>query len=635
MVIISQRLALISVVIGSLLASPIMAAAPKVSQALALKPIQSDVNFEQPAEKDWENCTIKAEREGDVSGWVVRDESGGLLRRFVDTNADNKVDQWCYFNEGVEIYRDIDSNFNGKADQYRWLGTEGSRWGLDKDEDGAIDSWKTISAEEASAEVVAALARRDPSRFKRVLLTKSELKQLGVGDSYSKRLSEQIAKAESSFASMSTRQQVVDRTSKWLHFGGVRPGVLPAGTNGSVKDVVLYDNVSAVVETGGKHSQIAIGTMIRVGDTWRVIDVPKTLVDGEANAAPDSLYSYAIHRSRPAEAPASTGVDEAIQKLLNKYDEVERTLKSTTSSSGKNKYNEQRAEILEQLIAATTDPADRSNWIHQYADTISGAIQAGDYPDGIDRLKKFHKSLANLGGGSTSAAYVKYRYMNAEYTKSLQSPDADMSKIQEDWLVQLEDFVKEYAKSDDTPDAMLQLALAQEFAGEETKSKAWYGRISREFPKSPLASKADGAVRRLDSEGKQLQLRGRSLDRRSVDLSAYRGKVVLIHYWATWCEPCKNDMRTLKELQAKYGSRGFALIGVNLDADRKDAVGHIQKARLSWPQLHEDGGLDSRLANELGILTLPAMLLVGKDGKVINRGIHINEVAGELSKRLK
>ena len=52
--------------------------------------------------------------------------------------------------DGIEVYRDVDSNFNGKADEYRWLGTAGSRWGIDDNEDGRIDSWKTISPASAN-----------------------------------------------------------------------------------------------------------------------------------------------------------------------------------------------------------------------------------------------------------------------------------------------------------------------------------------------------------------------------------------------------------------------------------------------------------------------------------------------------
>ena len=84
------------------------------------------------------------------TAWVVTGPAGETLRQFVDSNADNKVDQWRYFRGGIEVYRDVDKDFDGKADQYRWLGTAGTRWGLDIDEDGEIDRWKSISPEEAT-----------------------------------------------------------------------------------------------------------------------------------------------------------------------------------------------------------------------------------------------------------------------------------------------------------------------------------------------------------------------------------------------------------------------------------------------------------------------------------------------------
>ena len=110
--------------------------APSAEQALKLSPMQrEDVDYDQPDAQQVPKCTIKAEKLGSFTGWVVRDASGQVLREFVDTNADNVVDRWGYFAAGIEVYRDIDSDFNGKADQYRWLNTAGMRWGLDKDED--------------------------------------------------------------------------------------------------------------------------------------------------------------------------------------------------------------------------------------------------------------------------------------------------------------------------------------------------------------------------------------------------------------------------------------------------------------------------------------------------------------------
>src|SRR5688572_30665514 len=141
---------------AALAGSSARAATPSVEQALALAPVQKDAEYDKPAAADVAKCTIQVEKMGAGSGWVVKNAEGSTLRKFIDTNGDNTVDQWSYYADGLEVYRDVDSNANGKADQFRWLNTGGSRWGLDTNEDGKLDEWKTISAEEVSAEAVQA-----------------------------------------------------------------------------------------------------------------------------------------------------------------------------------------------------------------------------------------------------------------------------------------------------------------------------------------------------------------------------------------------------------------------------------------------------------------------------------------------
>ncbi len=121
----------------------------------------------------------------------------------------------------------------------------------------------------------------------------------------------------------------------------------------------------------------------------------------------------------------------------------------------------------------------------------------------------------------------------------------------------------------------------------------------------------------------------------TVDLAKYAGKVVLIQYWATWCEPAKVDLAQLKELQAKYGKSGLTIIGVSLDSKPEELAEYLKTNRLPWAQIYEPGGLDSRLANEMGILTLPTMILVDKEGKVANRNIHITELDKEVGTLLR
>jgi len=278
-----------------------LAAKPTAKEALSLTPVQKDVEYDIPDAKEIEKCTVDVIKVGGFTGYAVLTDSGQILRRFLDTNGDNRVDQWCYFKDGIEVYRDIDGNFNNKADQYRWLGTAGTRWGLDDDENGKIDSWKVISAEEVTGEVVAALRDRDAARFQRLLLSSSDLQSLGLASKQVTELGDKIEAAVKSFMAEAGRQKIVTAKSEWVHFGANRPGIVPAGTEGSTKDIIVYDNVTAVVETDKKHGQLNVGTLVKVGDAWKLFDLPKMGADQAANAADQRGTGESDYRRAPAD----------------------------------------------------------------------------------------------------------------------------------------------------------------------------------------------------------------------------------------------------------------------------------------------------------------------------------------------
>jgi thiol-disulfide isomerase/thioredoxin len=265
---------------------------------------------------------------------------------------------------------------------------------------------------------------------------------------------------------------------------------------------------------------------------------------------------------------------------------------------------------------------------------IGAAVQTGTYPDGAARLKSLYEKLQKNDADKGVASFVRFRELTAEYAISMQAKKVDYSKVQSEWLKTLEQYVNEYPTSVDAAEAMLQLAINQEFNGQEDEAKKWYARIVKEFPESAPAKKAAGAQTRLDSVGKSILLGGQSPAGGAVDLAKYRGKAVLIQYWATWSSPAKADMATLKELWNKYG-RSFTVIGVCLDNDVKDLNAYLTENPLPWPQIYEPGGLDSRPANVLGILTVPTMILVDPQGKVVNRNLAIADVEAEVKKLVR
>jgi len=313
--------------------------------------------------------------------------------------------------------------------------------------------------------------------------------------------------------------------------------------------------------------------------------------------------------------------------------EFDREAASATTPEQQAQFNARRTDLLESIVKQA-DGQERAMWVRQLADMVSAAIQSGTFPQGIARLEALFDRLSSNPADKDLAAYVKFRHMTAAYGASLQAPKADFTKIQEQWLKDLEQYVTDYPTTTDAAEAMLQLAIAKEFAGQEDDAKQWYGRIVGAFPDSQAAAKAAGARTRLDSVGKAIALQGKSATGGTVDLAKYRGKVVVIQYWATWSEAAKTDMATLKQLVAKYG-RSLGVIGVNLDNSPKALSEFLAKNRLPWPQIFEAGGLDSRPANQLGILTLPTMILVDEKGRVVNRNIQIAELDPALRKLIR
>jgi hypothetical protein len=246
------------------------AAGPTVDDALAQVPAQKGVDYDRPTAAEAKTCTIGKEREGTINALVVRGPSGDVLRSFADTNGDGTVDRFSYYKDGIEVYRDIDSDHDKRVDQARWLNSAGSRWGVDDDGNATLDTWKTISAEEASAEIVEAIKNRDAAAFARLLPTKDDLKAAGFEGERLAELLARVAAAPKAFAAVAASQKQLGADARWASMLTPQPpGVLPAGQPGVARDVVAYDNVVAIVDGKGGGGQVFVGSLVRCGDCWR------------------------------------------------------------------------------------------------------------------------------------------------------------------------------------------------------------------------------------------------------------------------------------------------------------------------------------------------------------------------------
>ena len=407
---------------------------------------------------------------------------------------------------------------------------------------------------------------------------------------------------------------------------------MPAGTDGSTADLSVYENVVAVVETDGKHNQLQIGTLVRVGDAWRLIDVPRAVADGQNDAA--GFFFHPAPSSALARASAGAP-SETLQKLLGDLESLDHTANQANTADARAKFNARRADLVEQIADNARTPDEKDMWIKQMADMISAAVQQNAWPGGVQRLEALQEKLRKAGRHDLEA-YVKFRTITADFGAKLQGANNNnFAALQTDWRKAIEKYVADYPESPDRAEAVLQLAIDREMAGETDAAEKLYSQVAADFPNTPQSRKAGGALLRLDSVGTLLSFHGRSTAGENIDLAAYRGKVVLLHFWATFSPPCKVDIAALKELMGKYGNAGFTVISVSLDPQLQDVTAYLAGNKLDWPQVFEEGGLDSRPANALGILTVPTMMLVDRSGKVVSRSVKMTELESELKKLLR
>jgi peroxiredoxin len=114
-----------------------------------------------------------------------------------------------------------------------------------------------------------------------------------------------------------------------------------------------------------------------------------------------------------------------------------------------------------------------------------------------------------------------------------------------------------------------------------------------------------------------------------VSLAQYKGQVVMINFWASWCGPCRQEMPLLEQMHKRYSALGFTLVGVNVDANSKDAEEWLTKTPVTFPVLFDR---ESKVSAMYDVKAMPSTVFIDRQGNV--RALHRGYKAGDESEYL-
>ena len=101
----------------------------------------------------------------------------------------------------------------------------------------------------------------------------------------------------------------------------------------------------------------------------------------------------------------------------------------------------------------------------------------------------------------------------------------------------------------------------------------------------------------------------------ALDLSRYRGKVVVVDFWASWCKPCRESIPWLNQMRARHGARGLVIVGVNVDAERADADRFLRDIPIDFEVIFDPNGV---LATEFELQGMPGTFVYDRNGKLVS-----------------
>ena len=408
------------------------------------------------------------------------------------------------------------------------------------------------------------------------------------------------------------------------------------------------DSAEAVVRLRFKGKSISPTLLVRrEEDKWLVYgiigpdenDEIKTILfeDESANpnkrAAVDESSDKSANETRGTEKAAFSVPDGNAAKLFKFIDQT---------MSSKPAHGTDDLTHRQQVASAVESAANkilRDSAVSEQDKTKAGRflvdaamITIQEQPNGIERLSELAEEI-NRRGLSDVQPYAESALLLVRARQA--SSESEVRSVVGDVVAHLST----------VPLTRENMALAQQagtmaerldsaFAAE---TYAKFGETFRggEGAAQDVAERFDAMARRLGLVGQEMRVAGVGPDGELFNYEDYKGKVVLVDFWATWCGPCRQAFPNVLKNYEQYHDKGFEVIAISIDKDLGDLASFMKTEKPPWIVLadtHPKNG--ESIADYYGIEAIPATFLIGKDGKVITAEVRGGQLDAQLERLL-